>query len=145
MKTSNLPPSDHSSFAERASLDSTPSTKKHQPKCKTTDPLNDYLRTRGISHIRSRLQRPWEEESKTRRYYARRAGQGLSALLQDIASSDNGSFFKVIYSSGHIQRALQCRREEATSSSVDEAVMSPLAECYFAACSWETRRKSYPL
>ena len=85
-----------------------------------------------ISPIRSRLQRPWEEERKTRRYYARRAGQGLSTLLQDIASSDNGSFFKVIYYSGVIQRALQCSGEEATSSPVDEAMMSPLAECYYA-------------
>ena len=86
-----------------------------------------------------------KKKIKTRRYYARRAGQGLSTLLQDIVSSNNGSFFKVIYSSGVLQRALQCSREVATSSSVDEAVMSPLAECYFEAYSWETRRKSYPL
>ena len=74
-----LPPSDDSSSSEEISFDSTPATTKHEPKSKTTDPFNDYLRTRGISPIRSRLQRPWEEAStRTRRYYVRKAGQGLS-------------------------------------------------------------------
>ena len=75
---------------------------------------------------------------RTRRYYARKAGQGLSTLLQDIAPSDSGYLFKVVYSSGVIQRTLQCNGEEATSSSVDETMMSTLAECYRAADSWET-------
>ena len=71
----------------------------------------------------------------------RKAGQGLSTLLQDIAPSDSGSLFKAVYSSGVIQRTLQCNGEEATSSSVDETMMSALAECYRAADSWETRRQ----
>ena len=137
-----MPPSDDSSSSEEISFDSTPATTNHEPKSKTTDPLNDYLRTRGISPIRSRLQRPWEEASKrTRRYYVRKAGQGLSTLLQDIAPSDSGSLFKAVYSSDAIQRALQCNGEEVTSSSVDETMMNALAECYRAADSWETRRQ----
>ena len=101
-----MPPSDYSS--EEISFDRTPATTKHEPKSKTADPLNDYLRTRGISPIRSRLQRPWEEASqRTRRYYVRKAGQGLSALLQDIAPSDSGSLFKPVASSGVIQRTLR--------------------------------------
>lgn len=71
----------------------------------------------------------------------RKAGQGLSTLLQDIAPSDSGSLFKAVYSSGVIQRILQCNGDEATSSSVDETMMSALAECYHAADSWETRRQ----
>ena len=79
-----MPPSDDSSSSEEISFDGTPATTKREPKSKTTDPLNDYLRTREISPIRSRLQRPWEEASeRTRRYYVRKAGQGLSTLLQD--------------------------------------------------------------
>ena len=137
-----MPPSDDSSSSEEISFDSTPATTKGEPKSKTTDPLNDYLRTREISPIRSRLQWPWEETSeRTRRYYVRKAGQGLPTLLQDIAPSDSGSLFKPVYSSGVIQRTLQCNGEEATSSSVDKTVMSALAECYRAADSWETRRK----
>ena len=137
-----MPPSDDSSSSEEISFDSTPATTNREPKSKTTDPLDDYLRTRGISPVRSRLQRPWEEESKrTQRYYVRKAGQGLSTLLQDIAPSDSGSLFKVVYSSGVIQRTLQCNEEKATSSSVDETMTSALAECYRAADSWETRRQ----
>ena len=136
-----MPPSDDSSSSEEISFDSTPATTKREPKSKTTDPLNDYLRPRGISPIRSRLQRPWEEASKrTRRYYARKAGQGLSKLLQDIAPSDSGCLFKAVYSSSVIQRPLPCNGEEATSSSVDKIMMSALAECYRAVDSWETRR-----
>ena len=71
----------------------------------------------------------------------RKAGQGLCTLLQDIAPSDSGSLFKAVYSSGVIQRTLQCNGEEATSSSVDKTMMSALAECYCAADSWETRRQ----
>ena len=131
-----MPPRDDSSSSEEIFFDSTPATTNHEPKSKTTDLLNDYLRTRGISPIRSRLQRPWEEASKrTRRYYVRKAG------LQDIAPSDRGSLFKAVYSSGAIQRTLQCNGEEVTSSSVDETMMNALAECYRAADSWETRRQ----
>ena len=137
-----LPPSNDSSSSEEISFDSAPATTKREPKSKTTDPFNDYLRTREISPIRSRLQRPWEEASeRTRRYFVRKAGQGLPTLLQDIAPSDSGSLFKPVYSSGVIQRTLQCNGEEATSSSVDKTVMSALAECYRAADNWETRRQ----
>ena len=78
-----LPPSDDSSSSEEISVGSTPATTKREPKSKTTDPLNDYLGTRGISPIGSRLQRPWEGRSR----------YGLSTLLQDIAPSDSGSLF----------------------------------------------------
>ena len=74
-------------------------------------------------------------------YYVRKAGQGLSTHLQYIALSDSGSLFKAVYSSGVIQRTLQCNGEEATSSSVDETMMSALAECYRAADSWGTCRQ----
>ena len=46
-----------------------------------------------------------------------------------------------IYSSGVIQRTLQCNGEEARSSSVDETMMSAHTECYRAADSWETRQQ----
>ncbi|PFX13724.1 hypothetical protein AWC38_SpisGene22166 [Stylophora pistillata] len=135
-----LPPSGDSSTAEEIFFDSAPATTKRETKSKITDPLNNYLRTRDISPIRSRLQRPWEEASaRIRRYHLRKAGQGPSTLLQDIAPSDSGSVFKEVYSFGVIQRALQCNGEEATSSSVDETMMSALAECYRTAKSWETR------
>ena len=74
-------------------------------------------------------------------YYVRKAGQGLSTHLQYIALSDSGSLFKAVYSSGVIQRTLQCNGEEATSSSVDETIMSALADGYRAADSREARRQ----
>ena len=105
-----MPSSDDSSSSEEISFDSAPATTKREPKSKTTDPLNDCLRTQEISPICSRLQWPWEEASeRTRRYYVRKAGQRLSTLLQDIAPSDSGSLFKAVYSSGVIQRTLQRR------------------------------------
>ena len=123
-----MPPSDDLSSPE-ISFDNTPATTKPKPKSKTTDPLEDYLRTRGISPICSQLQRPWEEASKrTRHYYMGMAGQGLSTLLHDIAPSDSGSLFKAVHSCGVIH-------------SVDETMMSTLAEYYHAADSWETRRQ----
>ena len=74
----------------------------------------------------SSIQRPWEEASeRTRRFYVRKAGQGLSTILQDIASRQ--SIPLVSY------------KEEATSSSVNETMMSALADGYRAADSWETR------
>ena len=137
-----MPPSGNSSSSEEVFFDSTPATTKREPKSKTTDPLNDYLRTREISPIRSWPQQPWEEASeRTRRYYVRKAGQGLSTLLLGIAPSDSGSLFKAVYSSGVIQRTLQCNGEEATSSSVDETMMRALVERYRAADSWVTRRQ----
>ena len=70
-------------------------------------------------------------------------GRQVKVYLQfyRTAPSDSGSLFKAVYSSGVIQRTLQCKREEATSSSVDKTMMSALTECYCAADSWEMRRQ----
>ncbi|KAK2554929.1 hypothetical protein P5673_023615 [Acropora cervicornis] len=103
------------------------------------DHLNAYLCSRDISPVRSQLQIPWQDASdRTKCYYVRKAGQGLSALVQDIAPTDAGSLYKAVL----MERTLNLVKEDNLTDIVDETLMNALAECYRAADdSWETRRQ----
>ena len=140
-----MPPSDDSSSSGEISFDSTPATTNHEPKSKTTDPLTHAMiicaLEESVPFVLGYSGLGKEQVKRTRRYYVRKEGQGLSTFLKDIAPSDGGSLFKAVYSSGAMQRTLQCNGAEVTSSSVDETTMNALAECYRAADSWETRRQ----
>ena len=135
------PPSDDDSSSEEISFDSKqrggpdPGTRR--------DHLNAYLCSRDISPVRSQLQLSWQDASdRTKRYYVRKAGQGLSALVQDIAPAAAGSLYKAVCSSKVVEHTLGLAKEDNVTNIVDETMMNALAECYRAADdSWETRRQ----
>lgn len=69
-----------------------------------------------------------------------KAGQGLAALVQDIAPTDAGSLYKAVCSSGVMERTLDLVKEDNLMDIVDETMTNALGECYYAADdSWETR------
>ena len=105
--------------------------------------LNSYLCSRDLSPVRSQLQMSWQDASDgTKRYYVRKAGQGLSSLVQDIAPTDAGSPYKAVRSSEVVERTLDLVKDDNLTDIVDETMMNALAECYRAADdSWGTRRQ----
>lgn len=111
-----------------------------QAEHKPADALNEYLQSRDTSPVRSRLNTPWEIASeRTRRYYIRKAGQGMTAIMEDIAPKSPAELFQAMCSSQAIQRTLSS--DEETETTVDETLLGALADCYHAAGCWETRRQ----
>ena len=103
---------------------------------KPVEALNNYLVSRDSSPIRSQLKIPWETASeRTKRYYIRKVGQGVTAVVQDIAPNDSSSLFQEVCSSSALPETL------STDKDSDDETMSTLAECYYAATCWETRRQ----
>ena len=111
------------------------------PQNKPLDALNEYLISRDVSPIRSQLKTPWENASgRTKRYYTRKAGQGLAAMMQDITPHDTGSLYRALCSSDTLRRQLTSD-EDSDEDTVDVTLMEALSECYQAASRWETRRQ----
>ncbi|CAH3158696.1 unnamed protein product [Pocillopora meandrina] len=111
-----------------------------QAEHKPADALNEYLQSRDTSPVRSRLNTPWEIASeRTKRYYIRKAGQGVTAIMEDIAPKSPAELFQAMCSSQAIQRTLSS--DEETETTVDETLLGALADCYHAAGCWETRRQ----
>lgn len=55
------------------------------PPTRPLDALNTYLVSRDVSPIRPQLKTSWEKASeRTKRYYTRKAGQSVAAVVQDI-------------------------------------------------------------
>ena len=53
---------------------------------KPVEALNTYLVFRDLSPSRSQITVPWETAGeRTKRYYIRKVGQGVTAVVQDIA------------------------------------------------------------
>ena len=85
------------------------------------DHLNAYLCSRDISPVHSQLQLSWQDTSdRTKRYYVRKAGQGLSALVQDLAPADAGSLYKAACSSGVMERTFVLAKEDNVTNTVDD-------------------------
>ena len=104
---------------------------------KPVDALNEYLDSRDASPFGSRLNTLWEIASeRTRRYYIRKAGQGVTAITEDIAPNSPAQLFQATCSLQAIQRTLSS--DEETETTVDETMLEALADCYHAAGSWET-------
>ena len=105
------------------------------------DALNTYLVSRDVSPVRSQLQTSWEKASgRTKRYYTRKASQGVAALVQDMTPHETGPLFRALCSSDalHSQRS---EEEDSDEDNMDVTLMEALAECYQAASRWETRRQ----
>ena len=98
-----------------------------QAEHKPADALNEYLQSRDTSPVRSRLNTPWEIASeRTKRYYIRKAGQGVTAIMEDIAPKSPAELFQAMCSSQAIQRTFSS--DEETETTVDEA-------CKLISCS----------
>ena len=103
--------------------------------------LNTYLVSRDVSPVRSQLQTSWEKTSgRTKRYYTRKASQGVAALVQDMTPHETGPLFRALCSSDALRRQLS-DEEDSDQDNMDVTLMEPLAECYQAASRWETRRQ----
>ena len=103
--------------------------------------MNTYLVTTDLSTIRSQLTIPCETAGeRTKRYYIRKVGQGVTAVVQDIAPNDSSSLFQEACSSSALRETLSTLSKDSDEETiVNETVMSALAECYYAATYWETR------
>ncbi|KAJ7348759.1 hypothetical protein OS493_039235, partial [Desmophyllum pertusum] len=119
------------------------------PQNRPIDALNTYLVSRDVSPIRSQLQTSWEEASgRTKRYYTRKAKQGVAAVVQDITPHETGPLFRALCSSDELRRQLSSD-EDSDEDTVDVTLMghfpnvSRLAAAgrrvarYFP--SWQTR------
>ena len=105
------------------------------------DALNTYLVSRDVSPVRSQLQTSWEKASgRTKRYYTRKASQGVAALVQDMTPHETGPLFRALCSSDALRRQLS-DEEDSDQDNMDVTLMEALAECYQAASRWETRRQ----
>ncbi|KAK3752968.1 hypothetical protein QZH41_005125 [Actinostola sp. cb2023] len=112
-----------------------------QPPKKPLDALNEYLNCGDISPVRSQLKTSWENTSeRTKRYYVRKTGQGVAAMVKDIAPQVTGSLFKAVCSSQAVLHAL-CKEEEVDENTLDVTLMEALAESYQASDCWESRRQ----
>ena len=97
--------------------------------------------SRDVSPIWSQLQTPWEKASeRTKRYYTRKAGQGVAAVLQDITSREAVPLFRALCSSDVVRRQISSD-EDSDDNTVDVTLMEALAECYHASGTWETRHQ----
>lgn len=103
--------------------------------------MNVYLESRDVSPIRSQLQTSWDEASRrTKRYYTRKAGQGVAAVVKDVAPYETGALFRELCSSD-VLRCQLSSDEDSDEETVDNTLMEALSECCQAASSWETRRQ----
>lgn len=101
--------------------------------------MNTYLVSRDVSPVRSQLQTSWEKTSgRTKRYYTRKASQGVAALVQDMTPHETGPLFRALCSSDALRRQLS---DEDNMDNMDVTLMEALAECYQATSRWETRRQ----
>lgn len=94
-----------------------------------------------MSPVRSQLRTSWVVASdRTKRYYTRKAGQAVAAMVRDISPSESGPLFHEVISDT-LRHQLSSDEDPTDDECVDETLMLALAECYDAASSWETRRQ----
>ncbi len=97
--------------------------------------------SRDVSPVRSQLHTPWQMASeRTKRYYTRKAGQGVAAVVNDIAPKESGSLYRTLCSSAVLRKHFSSD-EDSDADTVDEMLMKALGECYQEANHWETRRQ----
>ena len=95
-----------------------------------------------MSPIRSQLQTSWVVASdRTKRYYTRKAGQAVAAMVQDISPRESGPLLHEVISSDALRHQLSSSEVSTDDKCVHETLMLALAECFDAASSWETRRQ----
>ena len=112
-----------------------------QTRSRPLDPLNNYLASRDVSPVRSQLQTSWEDASaRTKRYYSRKVGQAVEAVMKDVSPNNAGHLFNEVMSSQSLRRKLSGDDDDDVTH-VDDTLLETFAEFYSAAGSWETRRQ----
>ena len=102
------------------------------------DKLNEFLSSRDISPIRSKLNKRWHfTNERTKRHYTRKARQAVHAVIDEIAPGDTDSLWEALVSSRGMVRQLPMDPESHADSTLIEA----LTECYNSAGHWGTRRQ----
>lgn len=92
--------------------------------------MNEYLRSRDISPIRSTLSIPWESASeRTKRFHLRKAQQVVHTCLEEIAPGESAKLFSGL------------DKIRFVGSTVDCSLMDALSDCYNNAEHWSTRRQ----
>ena len=69
--------------------------------------------------------------------YVRKAGQGLSALVQDLALIDEGTLYKAVCSTGVMERMLA--KEDNVTDTVDETMMN--AQLFISLINLQNKEK----
>ena len=110
-----------------------------QTRSRPLDPLNNYLASRDVSPVRSQLQTSCEDAStRTKRYYSRKVGQAVEAIMEDVSPNNAGHLFNEVMSLQSLRRKLS-GDDDDDDIHVDDTLLETFAECYSAAGSWETR------
>ena len=73
---------------------------------------------------------------RTKRYYTRKAGQGVRAVVKDVAPYETGPLFHALSSSHMLHRQLSSDKD-SDEETIDKTLMEALSECYQAASGWE--------
>ena len=103
--------------------------------------MNAFLQSRDISPVRSQLKTPWEGASKrTRRRYVRKSSQAVAAVLEEVAPNQSGQLWHSLVQSKSLKQELYSD-DDFGDDPVDNVFMEALAECYYNASNWETRRQ----
>lgn len=100
------------------------------------------MHSRDISPIRHQLKTPWEEASqRTRRRYIRKSSQAVAAVLDEVAPTQSGQLWRSLVQSKTLKQELSSDEHNDEDQSMDNVLMEALAECYYNASGWETRRQ----
>ena len=107
------------------------------------DHLNRFLKSRGVSPVRHRLTKQWTEcTERTKRAHTRKAQQGITAILEEIAPSDPGAIWNSVSKSQTIQQRFPSVEREKKTHNLDITLLDDaLTECYNGASNWQTRRQ----
>ena len=100
------------------------------------DKLNEFLSSRDISPIRSKLKTPWHlTKERTKLHYVRKARQAVQAVIEEIAPEDTESLWEALLSSKACEFPLD------TKDHADVTLIEALTECYNNAGHWSTRQQ----
>ena len=106
--------------------------------------LNDFLKSRDISPLRSQLNSPFEEASqRIKRRYVRKESQAVSAVLDEVVPNQSSQLWWSLKQTKSWQQELYGDEDEPDGS-IDSIFMESLAECYRNAMlkgTWQIRRQ----
>ena len=109
-----------------------------EPLGTSTQKLNEFLSSRDISPIRSKLNTAWHlTKQRTKRHYVRKTRQAVQAVIEEIAPEDIESLREALMTS----RGMGRQFPENTKDQADTTLIEALTECYNNAEHWATRRQ----
>ena len=130
------PETPHSTYKPPESSDD--SSDETTPSGTSRDKLNEFLSSRDISPIRSKLNTPWHlTKERTKRHYTRKVRQAVRAVIEEITPGDTDSLWEALVSSRGVALQFPLDTEDHADTTLTEA----LTECYNNADNWSTRRQ----